>query len=145
MKAGFVYLEVMVQVYVVQVQDRQNGRIRSSARKMGEQIGTVKLGRECPSDQSMRPFVEVTQHNARSGNIDGSEQIFVHQANRLFLPLPMRRAEVNVKDVHQVVAEADIGSQSAALFAAGACAGAIERAGQRHAGCSGAGRHAGVA
>ena len=118
MESCMVHFQVMVHVHVVQVEKRQNTGISSGSWEMGAQVGQVKLGRQCLSDQAVGPFVEVAQHDARAGYVDRSQQIFIHQANSLLLALAMRSAKVNVEDMYQMLPNANVGAQDAAFFAA---------------------------
>ena len=66
-------------------------------------------------DESVGPFVEIAQDDARTGNVRRLEQIFIHQEDRLRPPLAVRRSEMHVKNVHQMLAYADVGAQNSAF------------------------------
>ena len=76
----------------------------------------MKFGHQRSRDQSAHPFVEIAQHDARPGNIDGPQQIPIEQAKRLLAALAHGRPQVHVEHVQDVASRC--GYRSAAPRAA---------------------------
>ena len=110
--------QTVVEIDVVEMEERQDARVRPGARQMGREIGEMKFGRERTSHQSVVPVVEVAQHDSLAGDVHGVEQPFIDEAG-LRAPFADRRAQVHVEDMQQVMAHSDVGAERAPLLSAG--------------------------
>jgi hypothetical protein len=67
----------------------------------------------------MCPFIEVAQYDAWARDVDRPQQIFIDQTDRLCPALAVRRTEVNVEDVKEMWAYAEVGTKHTPFFPAG--------------------------
>jgi hypothetical protein len=105
--------ELVVEVDVVEIQQRDQGRISPRARHVVSEVGQVKLRRQRSCDQAVGPLVEIAQHDSGSRNIHGPEEVLIDQAHRLCAAFAVSRAEMDVEDMEETLTEQDIGSQYA--------------------------------
>lgn len=67
----------------------------------------------------MGPLVEIAEDDARAGDVDRPQKVFINEPHRLGSPLAARRAEMHVENVQQVRAYAKVRAKHAALLPAG--------------------------
>ena len=79
-----------------------------------------------------RPFVEITQHDARSSKVRAIQDFRTHESPDLLLPFKERRSHVNVEQMQQRAArQGDVRPQAPARFAAGYTDVVVTNMGQR--------------
>jgi hypothetical protein len=67
------------------------------------------------------PIIKVAEHNSRPRNIHRPEKVAVYKPNGLLPSLAMRRAEMHVKHMHQMMADADVRAKHTSLLVAMDC------------------------
>ena len=100
---------------VVEVQHWKDAGIRSPSPKVGAQIDALELFVERGCRESFHPLVEITEDDLRASN-----PAIVHdglEASGLMASLEKRRAEVDVVQVHQVVAKCHVDALASAWLA----------------------------
>src|SRR5690242_2251905 len=109
--------KVMIEIDVIQIQEGQQRRIAARSSEMRAKVREVEFRYQGLGNQSPNPFVKIAHYDARPGNIDGPQQIAIHQPARLLAAFAHGCSQVDVEYVHNVAAQMNIGPQRDALLA----------------------------
>lgn len=120
MQRGPHQFQIVIVVYMIEVHERYDPRIGAPAAEMDPQVGAVEMAGQQLRGQPSRPLVEIAQQDARPDVSAVREDLLVEQPPRLMSSLEVRRSQVHIVDMEQLVAvEVDIDAEAAALLAAG--------------------------
>ncbi len=110
--------QLPIEVHVIEMHERQNARVGASSIEVELDIDTFKFRLQHPRDQPAGPLVEVAQQQARMFQRRRQDHLATHEYMRLFAPLQVSRAEVNVEDMNDLaVCNLHIATDAAARFA----------------------------
>src|SRR5262245_6750833 len=113
--------ECLIEVDVVEREDRKTSRERAISAEVSSHVGFVEVRRHSRSPGTAQPFIEVAQNNARALQLLIRDDSALDQLPCLLPLFEETRAEMHVKYVEDVLIEPDVGPQAtASLAAAGA-------------------------
>lgn len=124
--------ELRVETDLVEMKKGEQSWIGPRSIRMSLQIGTGKMVAKHSSSCATRPFVEITQHDARSSKVWAIQDFGTDESPDLLAPFKERRSHVNVEQMQlRAARQCDVHPQAPARFAAGCTEVVVTGRGQR--------------
>src|SRR5579875_1083661 len=114
MKLKPVKAQAVVEIDVVEAQERQHARKCPLALKAPMRAVAVEVRREKPGGVSRDPFIEIAQHDACDGQFRAVQNALADHAASLFTAFEISCAQMNIEQVQDLSApEPHVGAKDA--------------------------------
>ena len=119
MKGYTFYGQLWIVIDVIEMHHGKNGGVSSYSSKVDPYVVAFKFIRQELRDVSARPFVEVSQNDARPLQTFALQNRFIDQAFCLMAALKEIRPQVNVEHMERTALEKDICAKAASTLSSG--------------------------